>query len=178
MISRSKISVLLGGVILILIVTGIIVFSIRKIDQGTIVIILAPNEDYASRALGEYIASVRYPVVIRSLDAEIFGTTKDIQATLASYSGKHVEVYAPSYFGEKIGNNEQRTIHKAFVDVVRDYPDDNASFYFYEDSPYTAEFNEQSVISLQKNIENSTGFLLEKLTLPKTQETVYKIFKI
>ena len=40
------------------------------------------------------------------------------------------------------------------------YPKPNVSFYFYEDFPYVVRFNKTATTSVQKNIENETGFLL------------------
>jgi LmbE family N-acetylglucosaminyl deacetylase len=96
------------------------------------------------------------------LESEI---TKDIQALLASYGDKTIDVYGPSIFTPTITHADHALLHRAFLNVAKDYAKNTASFYFYEDFPYVARFNKESVISLEKNLENDSGMIFDKTTI-------------
>jgi hypothetical protein len=97
---------------------------------------------------------------ITDIQSEI---TKDIQGLIASVGDKKVSIYAPAYFTETSTNPDHAAVHQAYIDVIRSFPKDTVAFYIYEDAPYAAEFAKTSAISVQKNIEDHTGLLLEKV---------------
>jgi LmbE family N-acetylglucosaminyl deacetylase len=97
--------------------------------------------------------------------------TQDIQALLAAYGDKNILVYAPAIFTPTITHPDHAVVHRAFLTVADSYPKDNVTFYFYEDYPYIAEFNRESVFSLSKNLENETQkiFTEERIIISSRQ---------
>jgi hypothetical protein len=191
---KGKPYIFVGAAVAILIALWLIFFTQRK-DDSTIVVVLEAHAGDAEKALGAFIDVAEHTVVVKTFftdaisheapgtttDPELLqDTTKDIQAVLAAYSDKKIEVYAPAIYNETIGNKDQALLHEGFVDAVRNYPEDASAinFYFYEDSEYTAAFNRVSVGSLMKNLEEKTEFVLEKITLEPSKIIVYKIFRI
>ena len=98
---------------------------------------------------------------------------QDIQALIASYGDKNVEVYAPSLFTSAITHPDHALLHRAFKDVYENYPKKNISFYSYEDYPYVQEFNKESKISLEKNLENDTGRIFDTQSIVLTSKNVH-----
>jgi LmbE family N-acetylglucosaminyl deacetylase len=98
---------------------------------------------------------------------------EDIQALLAAYSDKTISVYAPAVFSPDLTHPDHQALHNAFLNVVDNYPKDNITFYFYEDYPYIEQFNKQSVISLKKNLENTTGKIFEEMQIPLTTRATW-----
>lgn len=89
--------------------------------------------------------------------------TKDIQNIITSYgTTTKLVVYGPAIFSEDINNPDHKIVHEAFVQAIQDFPQSNVTFRFYEDFPYIERFNKESVISVKKNIENETGFLVKE----------------
>jgi LmbE family N-acetylglucosaminyl deacetylase len=90
---------------------------------------------------------------------------KDIQALIASYQGKTVNVFGPALFKPGINHPDHELLHKAYVGVANSYPATTTHFYFYEDYPYVELYNQASLISLKKNIENESGFVLTPIEI-------------
>jgi LmbE family N-acetylglucosaminyl deacetylase len=110
------------------------------------------------------------------LESEI---SRDIQALIASYNGRDISVYGPAIFNSKINHPDHVLLHKAFIDVARDFPQKNVSFYFYEDYPYVKKFNEASIVSLEKNLKKDTGFIFDKINYYLSDSDVdYKMSSI
>jgi LmbE family N-acetylglucosaminyl deacetylase len=95
-----------------------------------------------------------------ALQAEI---SKDIQQLIASVGDKQIRIYGPAYFTEAITHPDHALIHRAFIDVAKGYPRDNVSFFIYEDFPYVVRFNRESVVSLEKNLENTDEYIYTKV---------------
>jgi LmbE family N-acetylglucosaminyl deacetylase len=89
--------------------------------------------------------------------------TKDIQALLAAYGTKPIAIYAPAIFTDTINHADHAMLHRAVVSVMENYPNSNVDFYFYEDFPYIERFNRESVISLEKNLENNTDRIFNRV---------------
>jgi LmbE family N-acetylglucosaminyl deacetylase len=97
---------------------------------------------------------------------------QDIQALVASYGDKNVEVYAPSIFLPDITHPDHALLHRAFKDVAEQYPKKNITFYYYEDYPYVQAFTKESNISLEKNLENDTGRIFDEIHISLSSEEV------
>ncbi len=91
---------------------------------------------------------------------------QDIQALIASYGNKNIAIYAPAIFTPPITHPDHALLHRAFKDVSEQYPKKNINFYYYEDYPYVQEFNKESQISLEKNLENDTGRIFDEIRIP------------
>lgn len=89
--------------------------------------------------------------------------SKDIQTLIASAGDKKIKVYAPAIYTAEITHPAHALLHNAFIDVVRSYPNENVEFYIYEDMPYADLFFRSSPMSLQRNLENTTGLVIEKV---------------
>jgi hypothetical protein len=117
------------------------------------------------------IVNLAYPSLVQprngdDLSLEQLEITRDIQALLASYNDKVIEVYGPALFN--IGSNQidHELLHRAFIDVSKSYPKKDINFYVYEDYPYTKNFNATSGISLEKNLELQSEVLVERINYP------------
>ncbi|MDQ3014373.1 MAG: hypothetical protein M3Q73_00735 [bacterium] len=89
--------------------------------------------------------------------------SKDIQTLIASAGDKKIKVYAPALYTAEITHPAHALLHNAFIDVVRSYPNENVEFYIYEDQPYAGTFFRSSPMSLQRNLENTSGLVIEKV---------------
>lgn len=112
-----------------------------------------------------------------SLDDIEIGITKDIQNLITSYgTTTQVVVYGPSVFKADITNTDHKLLFDAYLQVMQDFPQKNVTFRFYEDFPYILRFNKESVISLKKNLEIETGFLVSEVEIPlKSAEVNSKV---
>jgi LmbE family N-acetylglucosaminyl deacetylase len=97
---------------------------------------------------------------------------KDIQSLIASAQAEHVSVYGPAYFNQDITHPDHGLLHKAFIDVARSYPTSTVDFFVYEDYPYVERFMGESVVSLQKNLENTTELFFTKIQIPLTAQNI------
>ncbi len=91
---------------------------------------------------------------------------KDIQAVIAANVDKNIFIYGPAIFSSGISHPDHALVHDAYLDVEKDFPSDNVTFYIYEDFPYAEKFESSSNISLLKYIEKDSGLLLERLSIP------------
>lgn len=98
--------------------------------------------------------------------------SKDIQTLLVSIGTKNIKVYGPAYFTDTINHADHALVHKAFIDVARSFPHDNLEFFVYEDYPYIERFNREVVWSLEKNLEDETQLVVEKVEIPLTRTQV------
>ncbi len=106
----------------------------------------------------------------RPISSDILESTiaQDIQALLVANTGRAVNIYGPSTFGApaEMTHPDHQILHDAFTDVAQNFPAKNVRFFYYEDYPYVTHFASTSVISLQKYLENSTGFSLNEIDIP------------
>lgn len=173
--------------IAVLVIAGVVIFNIYKrnvIREQTVIIVLSPHADDAEMSLGGFLKENRHPEVIlpifvgdeRGLTRQEIA--KDIQALIASYSGKNVEVYGPAAFPEAIADPQHMLVHEAFIDVAGLYPEAPVRFFIYEDRPYIEAFNKTSLHSLERYIEDMDGIFLTAHKLPVSGETVYEISRL
>ncbi len=163
MIFRPKKPLIWVVLAVILIAIGLIFLVKPKTDNTSMNLILAPSIEYANLSLGGFINTNPKTTEVALFDATstdpllMLEITKDIQAKVASYGDKKISLYVPS---------ASSSLHESAKDVIANYPNNNITFYFYEDFPFITEFNKTSIISLQKQLENETNYLLERVDLP------------
>ncbi len=132
------------------------------------------------KALGLYKATIKnygyldnqYRIASSStleLEQEI---ASDIQALIASYGDKPLSVYGPAIFIDPITHADHAIVHQVYLDVAKNFPNPNVTFYIYEDYPYVDLFNKASVITLQRHLENELGSSLDPVTISLTRTQV------
>ncbi|MFA6460922.1 MAG: PIG-L family deacetylase [Candidatus Woesearchaeota archaeon] len=75
---------------------------------------------------------------------------KDIEKIIESTNGAQVTIIGPSYFGEGFTHPDHLLVSQAFVQVLTTACYANATFYFYEDLPYTHKKFAEEEITLDK----------------------------
>jgi LmbE family N-acetylglucosaminyl deacetylase len=79
---------------------------------------------------------------------------------------------AHRFLHSDITHPDHGMLHRAYVDVMTQYPNKNVTFYFYEDYPYVARFNKEQPITLEKNLENDTNRLFDRVDIPLSNAEV------
>ena len=103
----------------------------------------------------------------------IVDISKDIQLLLAAYSGyAHIDVYGPATFGPGVTHPDHQLLHRAYVNVAKDYPNVEINFYIYEDFPYVTRFNKDVVKSLQGYMQDVDGLYLERQQIDLSKRNV------